>query len=80
MRANSSLLIEYIKKEMSLFAKYKRHTYSYKLVLIFYASLIYLLNKKKSQQNEIRIRQFNRPLPSSKNSHFQKEARCTTFL
>ena len=34
----------------------------------------------KSQQNEIRIRQFNRPLPSSKNSHFQNEARCTTFL
>ena len=22
----------------------------------------------------------NRPLPSSKNPHFQKEARCTTFL
>ena len=42
MRANSSLLIEYIKKEMSLFAKYKRHIYSYNLVLIFYASLIYL--------------------------------------
>ena len=42
MRANSSLLIEYIKKEISLFAKYKRHIYSYNLVLIFYASLIYL--------------------------------------
>ena len=42
MRANSSLLIEYIKKEMSLFAKYKRHFYSYNLVLIFYASLLYL--------------------------------------
>ena len=42
MRANSSFLIEYIKKEISLFAKYKRHIYSYHLVLIFYASLIYL--------------------------------------
>ena len=23
---------------------------------------------------------FNRPLPSSKNPHFQNEAKCTTFL
>ena len=28
----------------------------------------------------IRSRESNRPLPSSKNPHFQNEARCTTFL
>jgi len=26
------------------------------------------------------VKLVNRPLPSSKNPHFQNEARCTTFL
>ena len=36
--------------------------------------------KRKGVPNEHFFHQVNRPLPSSKNPHFQNEARFTTFL
>ena len=38
--------------------------------------------KKYNRHSELEYcsQRFNRPLPSSKNPHFQNEARCTTFL
>ena len=42
--------------------------------LLLYASDIWVCTIIRS------VTVFNRPLPSSKNPHFQNEARCTTFL
>ena len=33
-----------------------------------------------SEESVLRHNKRNRPLPSSKNPHFQNEAKCTTFL
>ena len=40
----------------------------------------YTDSEREPRGREVRALARNRPLPTSKNPHFQNEARCTTFL